>query len=773
MAVRAANKRQTTNAIWLGGLVFLTLLAYADILLGIRGLFLEDLIGYHFPMKHIVREAIRSGELLYWNPLYSAGQPLAANPAYELFYPPQWLVYVLPYAYAFQLHIILHFVIAAIGAFFLIRSFGVKPLPSAVGAAAFIFSGPYLSLSAKLPILFAVSWMPLVLLLVKRLIESFSVRRLFAAAAAAGMQLIIGEPTMVMQTWALIGAYALVRMVAGLPGRHAATRLTRQLGNRATWQPLIAVLICGVLAALIAAVQLLPAVDFARDTVRARGLPFRSASNWSFPLERIQELPMPRLFLHLTGSDGQPAIRTMYRDHIVPFLGNVYCGAFFVILSVTGIFAAIRGRWWFLAAFGGSVIAAMGDHTPLMQILYDAGLVNAIRYPEKFILAGALALAIWSAIVIEKLIDGDPSTTRSAWIVATLWTALTILVALSAKEKAYFWTVVARAAAVLIVLLLVRARRAAWSAALLVAVALGELWLGTRAAAPRMPRAYFDPPALENDLKPFGGARIFHDAQWSAWMGNELSNEYFFNVESDRFWWVDRNGEFLNMPAAWGDHPIVLEQDVDYTSLKNTDDFRQAFNAAHGKRDPSASDPFLRMANAGVRLSFRTLDEPTNKALAADPSRVTPVIATPINTNPRYAFATAMERIDSNDELGPAIETHPPAGVTAFVNGETFLPASGEVLSTRETRNTVHLDVRASGRAFLVLSVTGHKYWSATIDSKKVPIVPTNVAFQGIVVPAGMHSVELRYRNPLVATGGGITILTLLGLGAASLFKKA
>jgi hypothetical protein len=760
------------NGRWLGGLLLLTLLAYADILLGIRGLFLEDLIGYHFPMKHIVREAVRSGEFPYWNALYSAGQPLAANPAYELFYPPQWLVYVLPYAYAFQLHILLHFLIAAIGAFFLIRSFGVKPFPSAIGAAAFVFSGPYLSLSAKLPILFAVSWMPLVLLLVKRLIERFSMRRLFAAAAVAGVQLIIGEPTMVMQTWALLGAYAVIRMVTGSPGDRVATP-RRQPGNPATWQPLLVVIACGVLAALIAAIQILPAIDFARDTVRSRGLPFRFTSNWSFPFERLEELPMPQLFWHVNGSDGQPAMRTLYRDRIVPFLSNVYCGAFFIVLAVAGIFAAIRGRWWFLSVFGASLIVAMGDHTPLLQLLYDAGLVNAIRYPEKFILAGTLALAVWSAIVAEKLIDGDPSVTRSAWIVAALWTAITIVAALTANDKAYFWTNVARAAAVLIVLLLLRSNRATWSVALAVAVALGELWLGTRAATPRMPRAFFDPPPLEADLKPFGNARIFHDAQWSAWMGSELSNEYFVKVESDRFWWVDRNGEFLNMPAAWGDHPVVLEQDVDYTSLKNTDDFRQAFNAAHGKRDPSASDPYLRMANAGVRLSFRTLDEQTNNALNADPARVTPVAATPIETNPRYAFASRMERIDANDQLGPAIEGHPPTGVVAYVNGETFQPAAGEVLRATETRNAVKLDVRASGRAFLVLSVTNHKYWSATIDSQQVPIVPTNVAFQGVVVPAGNHTVELRYRNPLIGISGAVTLLTLLGLTGASVFKKA
>ena len=325
----------------------------------------------------------------------------------------------------------------------------------------------------------------------------------------------------------------------------------------------------------------------------------------------------------------------------------------------------------------------------------------------------------------------------------------------------------------LVALLVFRARSANWSVALLVAVALGELWLGTRAATPRMPRAFFDPPALEADLKPFGNARIFNDAQWWSWMGSELSTEYFVTVESDRFWWVDRNGEFLNMPAAWGDHPIVLEQDVDYTSLENTDDFRQAFNSAHGKRIPSASDPYLRMANAGVRLSFRTLDEQTNKALNADPAHVTPVIPAPIDTNPRYAFASRMERIESNDELAAAIESRPPEGVVAYVKGEAFQPAAGEVLRAQETRNTVQLDVRAAGRAFLVMSVTGHKYWSATIDSQKVPIVPTNVAFQGVVVPPGNHTIVLRYRNPLIGISGAVTLLTLLGLTGASLFKRS
>jgi hypothetical protein len=86
-------------------LLALLAIAYADILFMGRGFYVSDLGVYHYPMKHVVREAVRTGEFPYWNPLYSGGAPLAANPAYELFYPPQWLVYVLPFHFGVQLHI--------------------------------------------------------------------------------------------------------------------------------------------------------------------------------------------------------------------------------------------------------------------------------------------------------------------------------------------------------------------------------------------------------------------------------------------------------------------------------------------------------------------------------------------------------------------------------------------------------------------------------------------------------------------------------------------
>ena len=71
-------------------------------------------------------------------------------------------------------------------------------------------------------------------------------------------------------------------------------------------------------------------------------------------------------------------------------------------------------------------------------------------------------------------------------------------------------------------------------------------------------------------------------------------------------------------------------------------------------------------------------------------------------------------------------------------------------------------------RAFLAASVTGHRYWSATIDGQPAPLIATNLAYQGLVVPAGTHTIAMRYRNPLIPIGGAISLMTVLALAGAA-----
>ena len=92
--------------------------------------------------------------------------------------------------------------------------------------------------------------------------------------------------------------------------------------------------------------------------------------------------------------------------------------------------------------------------------------------------------------------------------------------------------------------------------------------------------------------------------------------------------------------------------------------------------------------------------------------------------------------------------------------------------SFRETHNTATLDVESFGKGFLVMSVTTDKYWTVTVDGKPVQPLVTNIAYQGIEVPAGKHRVEMRYRNTLAAGGAKISIAAAVLLLIAALLPR-
>jgi hypothetical protein len=64
------------------------------------------------------------------------------------------------------------------------------------------------------------------------------------------------------------------------------------------------------------------------------------------------------------------------------------------------------------------------------------------------------------------------------------------------------------------------------------------------------------------------------------------------------------------------------------------------------------------------------------------------------------------------------------------------------------------------------MSVTRNKYWKIAIDGRPVRPLPTNIAYQGVVVDTGHHVITMTYRNDLAAGGVKISLtaaLLLLG----------
>jgi len=129
---------------------------------------------------------------------------------------------------------------------------------------------------------------------------------------------------------------------------------------------------------------------------------------------------------------------------------------------------------------------------------------------------------------------------------------------------------------------------------------------------------------------------------------------------------------------------------------------------------------------------------------------------------PRYYFATQLEQIrDARDFVAKLARGNYERRV-AFIASKPFTPSPGTVHDVRERPNGARLTVDAEGPAFLVMSVTPHKYWTITIDGTPVDAEVANLGYQGVPVPRGRHVVEMHYRNPLFAAGGAVTVAALL-----------
>ncbi len=751
--------------------VVLAILCFADVVFLRRGFYLEDLTLYHHPMKKMVRDAMRSGELPEWNPRLGAGQPMAANPAYEVFYPGQWPVLLFDYDRAFQLHIVLHLVLAALGMYLLARSSGLGGPAAILAGVAYGAGGPLVSLVKLLPFLFAMTWLPYIAMFARRFLITRSGRDFALASLFLGVQAIVSEPVTLLQTWALVALYAVYRGWTTEGGR------VRQCARN--------LLSAGAMVAtgiFVAAVQFLPALDHARDSVRARGFSWEVASNWSMPPQRLLEIAFPGLLRELFAGPSRSMMAALYGSDL-PYVTSLYAGLAVIILALCGLTLRQRGWQWAALVLVVSVVVASGSHTPLFRLLYDSHLFSSIRYPEKFILGGLFVLVVWSAHGAERLFSLDRSMLRRAIALTVAWSAIALVAALLASPdlpqvpadkirpgqllvspRVYWLENLARGAAMLAILygLASRKRTALWSGAL-VAFTVAELVIERRQIAPTIGLDYFARPSVLSGIRTDGAPhRVYHRAETTWWHDAEpIAAAY--SEDEPSVWWSFRNAAFPSIPAAWGTE-LVLHDDLDETILTPTAEFRDMFLRVHDEHRTDLEETMLSMSNVTAELVFRRPEEAIAEA-AGDRSKAIPVRVVERGPAPRYYFATRIERArDSGEFLGRFLAGGWPEGV-AFADVEPFAPAAGTVRHATQSWNRISLDVESQGRGLLVISVTPHKYWRATIDGRPAELRRVNIGYQGLEVPAGRHAIEMRYRNPLIPAGAGISLAALLALG--------
>ena len=787
-AFRAALIRRADHLI-VAGLLLLPLAVFLKAAL-LRGVFyIHDTQYYFFPYQALPAALAGRGELPLWNRYAFGGIPLLGDGQTAMFYPPNWLHFILPGGAALNYAILLQFSIAGCGMYLLGRSLSLWRVPALIGAIAYMFCGFLTARMVHLSILGGAALLPLVFLCVDRALGKGG-RWLIAGGGAIALQTLTGHPQIPVYTALALGFYTLVRA--------AECRWVDRDWNR-VWRVPVRLAVVYVLGLGLAAVQLVPWAELASQAPRAAGgVSLRFVFGGSMQDNHWLLLLFPYLFGSAASPGlygaGPPSLGTLINlwEHtayvgILPLALAAFAlwGLFAPAVERGAPSATAERRFSILAVaavLAVGLILALGKHTPFAHLIYVAPILGKLRCVERGMALVDLAVTLLAAFGMQRLMETDRM--RSRWrragllVIAFVIAVLPLLVIqltglhtfqhrmdlrprLIANLQLFQPNAVTPVVMALFsaALLLWWSRRPAGAVTQALAVGLVALDLGVFAACfypTTDPRLYERRPevlnAFRSETSPFRKVTVLEQysddpremrerlaVSWGMLYGVEDING--FNSLQPR-----RHAEFLFGPNIW---------DVSYgfldwgTALRQGNSVLNALNVKYILVPASMHPPAVTNFNAVYENAYvRVYENPGvyPRTYFAQEVRAT--------TNRQEVLRLVREAGFDGRRLALVEAAEAPA-LAGFSGDEA--PAIHEYGA-----NGVVIAANVAVPRFLVLADMYFPGWEARVDGVRTRIYRTNYLFRGIVVPAGRHTITFEYRPLSVAIGALVSVLSIV-----------
>lgn len=368
------------------GLFLLVCILYFHGILKGGFLFTErDLSIFFIPPRVLWSDMVKAGRIPLWNPYFFCGQPLLAPLQPGILYPPNLLLLLLPFDYAFNLIIVLHFLLAGYFTYLFLKSLDASDTGALIGGMIVMLSGYLLSVHNLLIHLLSVIWLPLVLWGYHQYLKKRRTRYLIYTAVFLVMMFLGGAVEI------LYGTFLLLFILAIIPDPFGTGIEPPPLKKRG---PGLMLIVCIFL--LLAAVQLLPFLEMAFHSIRAEGLHYKEAVTWSLDLKDVAQFFLPDLYGYTHTSEkywqNQSWLKTIYLG-IIPFL----LFSFFLIEKR-------RKALSLILIMEISLLLAFGGNTPVYRFLFlYVPFFNTIRYPVKFLFIFIFCIAVGAGMGYDSL----------------------------------------------------------------------------------------------------------------------------------------------------------------------------------------------------------------------------------------------------------------------------------------------------------------------------------------------------------------------------------
>lgn len=369
--------------------------------------FTDDILIKDYPTRLGLFRLLLQGHMPLWDPYQFGGWPGIANCEAGFFYPFNWLLipFVNSPEIAFQVTqwlVLLHFLIAGLGAYRLSRTIGLSPIGASMAAVAYTFCGFHCAHKKHTNMFFSLVWLPWILLQAEFWIREKRPFALPAMAALLALAYMAGHPQASLYITLVVSARLIHAAVADKPSGRVSLPGLIQRGFPLFW-------VVGAAFAL-SAVQWLPLWELIQESERSGADMFQRSTEFSLPPLELIDAMFPEAL------QGWSHVEVFYWGGI-PLL----------LMFLTLFKSALDSFQRFLLLLAIlSILLALGEYV----FVYDLSYVLVpgiawVRAPSRWIYFASLPIAILAGKGIDLLLrshselaqENDPTFARMglAW----------------------------------------------------------------------------------------------------------------------------------------------------------------------------------------------------------------------------------------------------------------------------------------------------------------------------------------------------------------------
>jgi hypothetical protein len=770
------NTRNIAAAVLILALVCLF---FHSSLAGGEAFFFGDNFSLHRPYVHFLMRELGKGSFPLWNPHVKSGVPFLADPASGALYPLTYLSFVMKIFRATTVMVVAEVFLAAFFLYLFLRELGLRFWASIVGGISFAFSGAFLLLTNQVGALGAFCWIGAVFYFFEKSIRQKRAVWAVLAGCFLALSILAGDVHASYMVAFALFLYFLFRLSVGL--------ITRPV--RALRAVLLHFCIVLVFAGGLSAVQLVPSFELSRHAVMGHG-----GSSFTFPAEMPPAAILNIFFPKLWGSVGE--------GNIWNGMGRFGCyfgmvGLVFALLSVYN--RKQLSRWFFFAFTLLSLTIALGAYGRLYYTFFHyLPTFRLFANPGVFLLLFCFAGSVSAAIGVDGALTAESKVRRrvKSPLILALIVSLIGLVSLQALsmfhvEDSERWLAAIRfltrgedsgsQSAVVIF------RIVYWSVVHGLAALAGVSFFGLLYSVGALPKRAFALLLVVItcvDLLLVGGGFVV-TAEETVFSGEP---ESVSEIPAGSPYRIAATGNEL--APFW--NSLMTMSALDENGLSDREDKWEVLHRRLlGLPDNEAM--MYGLYTAGGRTGFTVTSYARFMQLAVKDEDEGPRGERPAKLRPAYRDFLNIRYLISDEEMtdeslkllatleGAFLYENEKASARAFfVEGliaasdeeEAFrilterevdfskealiegapkeLPAdaasgAGIVLGTMSPNRVSFEFEGLEKEAFCVVVESYYPGWRAFADGKEIPIYRTNGAFRGVFVPAGTHSLVMKF----------------------------